>query len=151
MAYCALKWEMLSPRANRHSNHPTGFSGRGEATIAPTVEKNTALSVLSSQSSKVCVCGGERFRAKSTRANPVRINESPQSDHASQEAVRVLIPPTPRSRSFVSSVTTPLYSTTVCQALRQPLRSQAVSELPRMPTRRSSQNSKNANFAKTEF
>jgi hypothetical protein len=55
MAYCALKWEMLSLRAHRHSNHPTGFSGRREATIAPTVEKNTALSVLASQESKMCV------------------------------------------------------------------------------------------------
>jgi hypothetical protein len=88
MAYCELKWEMLSPRANRHSNHPTGFSGRREATIAPTVEKNTALSVLSSQESKVCVCGCERFRAKSKRANTVRVIESPQSDHASQKAAR---------------------------------------------------------------
>jgi hypothetical protein len=88
MAYCPLKWEMLSPRANRHSNHPTGFSDRREATIAPTVEKNTALIVLSSQESKVCACGWERFRAKSRRANTVRVSESPQSDHASQKAAR---------------------------------------------------------------
>src|SRR5215211_6230607 len=141
MAYCALKWEMLWARPYRLNSHPTRFSLRREATMAPTVEKNTALSVLSSQESKVCVCGWERFRAKSKRANTVRVKESPQSDHASQEAVRVLIPPTPRSRSFVSSVTTPLYSTTVCQALRQPLRSQVEIQLPRMPKRRSSQNS----------
>src|SRR5215204_4555774 len=146
MAYCALKWEMLWARPYRHNSQPTGFSGRREATIAPMVEKNTALSVLSSQESKMCVCGWEMFRAKSKRATTVRVKESPQSDHASQEAVRVLIPPTPRSRSFVSSVTTPLYSTTVCQALRQPLRSQAVSELPRIPKRRSSQNTNSTHF-----
>src|SRR5215212_61971 len=35
----------------------------------------------------------------------------------------VLIPPLPRSCSIVRSVTTPLYITTVCQALRQTLRS----------------------------
>jgi len=35
---------------------------------------------------------------------------------------RVLIPPSPRRCSFVPSVTTPLYSTTVSQALRQTLR-----------------------------
>src|SRR5215210_7280047 len=97
MAYCALKWEMLWARPYRHNSHPTRFSLRREATIAPMVEKNTALRVLSSQESKMCVCGWERFRAKSKRANMVRVKESPQSDHASQEAVRVFIPPTPRS------------------------------------------------------
>src|SRR5215217_8678431 len=33
---------------------------------------------------------------------------------------------------------TALYSSAVCQAIRQPLRSQAVSQLPRIPKRRSS-------------
>jgi hypothetical protein len=42
--------------------------------------------------------------------------------HASQEAARVLIPPTPCPCPLVPSVTTPLYKATVSQALRQPLR-----------------------------
>src|SRR5215204_4342031 len=141
MAYCPLKWEMLWARPYRLNSHPTRFSLRREATMAPTVEKNTALSVLSSQESKVCVCGWERFRAKSKRANTVRVKESPQSDHASQEALRVLIPPTPRSCSFVPSVTTPLYSSTVSQSLRQPLRGGVVCELRRTPCLRTSEKS----------
>src|SRR5215208_6016335 len=57
------------------------------------------------------------------------------SDHATHAAARRLIPPTLRLCCLGPSVTTPLYSTTVSQALRQTLRSQAVSELPRMPKR----------------
>src|SRR5215207_7456182 len=55
------------------------------------------------------------------------------SDQASQAEARVPILPIPRPCSFAPSVTTPLYSTTVFQALRQPLRSRAVNELLRTP------------------
>src|SRR5215203_2717440 len=48
--------------------------------------------------------------------------ESTTSDQASQAAERVLIPPTRRPCSLAPSVTTLLYSTTVSQTLRQPLR-----------------------------
>jgi hypothetical protein len=41
----------------------------------------------------------------------VSTKESAHIDQATQAAVRALIPPTPRYRSFVPSVTTPLYST----------------------------------------
>src|SRR5215218_396716 len=58
---------------------------------------------------------------------------SAHTDQASHAAERRLIPPLPRPCSLAPSVTTPLYSMTVSRALRQPLRSQAVSELPRMP------------------
>ena len=47
--------------------------------------------------------------------------ESAASAHASH-AARVLIAPTPVLRSFAPSVTTPLYRTTVSEALRQSLR-----------------------------
>src|SRR5215207_156882 len=50
---------------------------------------------------------------------------SPYSDQASQEAARRLIPPLLRSCSLAPSLTTPLYSTTVSQALRQPLRARS--------------------------
>jgi hypothetical protein len=46
----------------------------------------------------------------------------PANDHASKEVARVPIPPLIRSRPFVPSVTTPLYSTAVSRALRQTLR-----------------------------
>src|SRR5215204_393751 len=73
------------------------------------------------------------------------------SDHATHAAARRLIPPTLRLCCLDPSVTTPLYSTTVSQALRQTLRSQAVSELPRMPRMRTSPITICANFAVTEF
>jgi hypothetical protein len=59
---------------------------------------------------------------------------SPYSHQANQAVVRRLIAPPPRrSCSLEPSVTTSLYSTAVSQALRQPLRSRAVSELPGTP------------------
>jgi hypothetical protein len=48
---------------------------------------------------------------------------SAHSNRAVRDAVRRLIPPTPRSWSFASSVTTLLYSTTVPKSLRGALRS----------------------------
>src|SRR5215213_8266359 len=52
----------------------------------------------------------------------VSMKESAHTAHASQEARRWLAPPTPRPCSIAPSVTTPLYSTIVSQALRQTLR-----------------------------
>ena len=50
------------------------------------------------------------------------VKESAHSDQAIR-VVRRLVPPTPLPCCFLApSVTTPLYSTTVSQALRQPLR-----------------------------
>ena len=68
----------------------------------------------------------------------MRVSESPQSDHASEEAARGVIPPIPLPRSLAPSITTPLYSATVCQALRQPLQGGVVCELRRTPLRRNS-------------
>src|SRR5215208_5892494 len=65
---------------------------------------------------------GGLYRASST-AEAARAMHSDHSDHANQAAVRRLIPPPPRRCSLAPSVTTPLYNTTVCQALRQTLRS----------------------------
>src|SRR5215207_10745372 len=48
--------------------------------------------------------------------------DSAQSDQANHAAVRWLIGMTPRPCSLVPYVTTPLYSTTASQALRQTLR-----------------------------
>src|SRR5215217_15554 len=49
------------------------------------------------------------------------LTESAHVDQLSQEAARRLIPPTPRFCSIAPSVTTPLYSTDVSQALREAL------------------------------
>src|SRR5829696_1316307 len=54
-----------------------------------------------------------------------RTSESAASDHASQEAARGLIPPAPRPCSLALTVTTPLYRTSVSQALWLPLRGRA--------------------------
>src|SRR5918997_4790813 len=54
------------------------------------------------------------------RLKAVSPKDSAESDHASQEAVRRLIPPTPCP--LAPSVTTPLYRTIVSQALPNALR-----------------------------
>src|SRR5918997_4693464 len=56
------------------------------------------------------------------RLKAVSPKESAASDHASQEAVRLLIPPTPCPCPLAPSVTTPLYRTIVSQALPNALR-----------------------------
>src|SRR5215213_1866391 len=71
----------------------------------------------------------ERFRAKRRRLSTVSARESTHNAQASRAAVRVLIPPTPRSWSLAPSVTTPLYNTTVSQALRQTLRGKGLNDI----------------------
>src|SRR5215217_5255183 len=89
---------------------PMRFSGRREATTGTIVARLGKI-------------WAEALKNPSTPP-PKAANgkEIAHIDHAIQVAVRALIPPTPRSCSLAPSVTTPLYSTTVCQALRQPLR-----------------------------
>jgi hypothetical protein len=52
-------------------------------------------------------------------------------------SVRLLTPLTPRSRSFASPVTTPVYSTAVSKALRQPLGGNGLNNIDshQLPTR----------------
>src|SRR5918997_1437853 len=66
--------------------------------------------------------GVEEFRALNTAIATKDISASAHIDREIQAAVRVLIPSSPRSCSLTLPVTTPLYSTTVSQTLRQPLR-----------------------------
>src|SRR5829696_9159435 len=68
----------------------------------------------------------------STTAKAASATHTAHSDHASQAAVRRLIPPTPRPCSLAPCVTTPLYRAAVSQTLRQALRSRAGSQLPRI-------------------
>src|SRR5215211_6191062 len=69
------------------------------------------------------------------KVSAVSAKESAHTAQASQEAIRMLIPPSlPCPCSLVPSVTTPLYSTTVSPALRQPLRAGVPEEYPPAPT-----------------
>jgi hypothetical protein len=103
-----------------------GFSGRCEAIKAPTTENDTIwvrrMTVVGIPVSTISyrVCPLRRLKI---RHAPASATHSRHSDQASHAARRVLISPTPRSCSLAPSVTTPLYNTTVCQALRQTQRS----------------------------
>src|SRR5215208_5965118 len=138
-----------------------GFSGRREATTAPTV-----VNVKASKARRTIVARLGKIRAEALK-NPstpppkaANGKEIAHIDHAIHVAVRTFILPTLRPCAFVPSVTTPLYSTTVSKALRQPLRRRRSSanfrECPECELRlsrflRTSPITISANFAKTEF
>src|SRR5918998_613948 len=130
MAYWEAKLLVPTATPERHSSQPTAFSGRREATMAPTVASITA-SEFPSHQSKTCAFGSERLRTKSRRLSAVSATQSVHSDQASLAEARVLSPPAARSCCLARSLTAPLYRAAVSQTLRQPLRSRAVSELPR--------------------
>src|SRR5215210_1477609 len=102
-------------KAPQQNSQPMGFSGRREATRAPTVEnaKITTERHAVTKADEVSSLSEARRKAKA-----IATKVDTQAGHASQEAARVLIPPTLRSRPFVPSVTTLLYSTTVSRALQ---------------------------------
>jgi hypothetical protein len=111
-----------------------GFSGRREATTAPTV-----VNVKASKARRTIVARLGKIRAEALK-NPstpppkaANGKEIAHIDHAIQVAARALIPPIPCSCSLAPSVTTPLYSTTVSQALRQTLRGKGPKEYPPVP------------------
>src|SRR5687767_2443013 len=103
-----------------------GFSGRCEAIKAPTTENDTIWA------RRMATGGPDQARKISPRVSPLRrlkirpatasATHSRHSDHASHAATRVLISPTSRPCSLAPSITRPLYSTTVSQALREALR-----------------------------
>jgi hypothetical protein len=97
---------------------PMGFSGRLEATRAPTKGKakkgtktNRPLTVRLAP--QLLGAGAARARTYSATLATNMATERAASDQASQAAARGLILPTPRPCSLASAVTTPLYSTTV--------------------------------------
>src|SRR5918997_3231828 len=114
-----------------------GFLGRCEAMRAPTTENDTAMMA------RWAIGGPPRARKISARVRPLRrarirlatasATLIRHSDQAIQAAVRRLIPPTPRPCFLALSITIPLYSTTVFQALRQPLRGGVSEEYPPAP------------------
>jgi hypothetical protein len=97
---------------------PIGFWGRLEAIRAPTKGKARKGKKITRppMSPPVPHVLGDRvagapykdMMVSATLAKNMAIDR-PASDQASQAAARRLIPPTPRSRSLASLVTTPLY------------------------------------------
>src|ERR687889_928597 len=103
-----------------------GFSGRCEAMRAPTTENDTIwvrrMTVVGIPVSTISYRVSPLRRPKIRHA-PASTTHSRHSDQASHAARLVLISPTPRPCcSLAPSVITPLYSTPVCQTLRQTLR-----------------------------
>src|SRR3712207_1688161 len=98
---------------------PAGLWGRLEAIRAPTKGKAKKGTKINMPLTKVKLVpqllgtGAERARRSSATLATNMATQRPASDHASQEAARVLILPTPRSCSLAPANTTPLYSTTV--------------------------------------
>src|SRR5829696_6142215 len=119
-------------------SQPMGFSGRLEAISAPTSGKTrkracpSRLPVVRSVS-RLRATWVEWASIHSATLPTNMTTERAASDHASQEVPRELILPTPCSCSLVPDVTTPLYSTIVSQALRQPLRGHAVANFRECP------------------
>src|SRR5215211_8967856 len=117
-----------------------GVVGRREAISAPTVGYASDSSPISTARTESALSPVRKrldsgVAKSSKRVSVMSTTHATHNDHASRVAVRALIPPVPRSSFFASSVTTLLYSTSVSQAFRPPLRSQAVSDLLRTPSR----------------
>src|ERR687893_641380 len=125
---------------------PMGFRGSLVAIRAPTPGKARKDTKTSRSSAIPLLLAGsqllgtwtDRPRTNSATFAADMASVRQASDHASQAAARVFVPPTPRARSLVPAVTTPLYSTTVSQALRRPLRGRGENELLRTALWRSS-------------
>src|ERR687889_738675 len=103
---------------------PIGFLGRLEAVRAPTMGKARKVMKISASPAVLHAPAPSRAgrgRTDSTMIATAMARQSPASDQASQEAVRVLLAPPLRSCSPAPLFTTPLYSTTVSKALREPL------------------------------
>src|SRR5215216_2400361 len=120
---------------------PMGLCGRLEAISAPTrgkARKDTKLSVSLTAPTvpQLLVDCAEGARKYNMTFETNMITESAASDEANQ-AVRVLIPPTPRPCPLAPCVTPPLYSTTVFQPLRQTLRGKGLNNIDphQLPTR----------------
>src|SRR5215210_6280221 len=128
--------ESIHKRPTARQIQPIGFLGCLEAIRAPTRgngmkgtrKMSAALSPPVPQ-----VVGGctDRVRIYNTTLAAHRTSESAASDQDNQNATRVSIPPPSRPRSLAASITTPLYSTTVSQSLRQTLRSRSLRQVVR--------------------
>jgi hypothetical protein len=108
-------------------SQPIGFLGCLEAIKAPTSGKTknrlprNSLPTLRSAPQPRGTCADRASKQSRTLA-PYMAPLRPASDHASHAEVLVLTLAPPRPCSLLPTVTTPLYKTTVSQALRQTLR-----------------------------
>src|SRR5918997_5978636 len=126
-------------RPSARQIQPTGFRGRLEAIRAPTTGKARKDTKTSRSSAIPLLLAGsqllgtwtDRPRTNSATFAADMASVRQASDHASQAAARLFVPPTPRARSLAPAVTTPLYGIIVSQALRNALRSQVKSQPPR--------------------
>src|SRR5215208_1245774 len=126
MAYCPLAAEDVRKRPRAQKIQPIMFLGCREITRAPIVVNNTKTSKPQTSRGSggwATPVGVGEFRNLNNAHTLTNVSERAHSDQASQTVGRRLLPTTPSSRSLVPSATTPLYSTTVSQALRQTLRS----------------------------
>src|ERR687893_2791319 len=117
-----------------------GLVGRREAISAPTVGYASDSNPISTARTGPALSPArgrlDSGVAKSSkRASVMSTTHAPHNDHASRVAVRALTQPIPRFSFLAPSVTILLYSTSVSQAFRPPLRSRAVSDLLRTPSR----------------
>src|ERR687898_475039 len=118
MAYspAALKSARARPAASEIQ--PMGLVGRRDATRAPTSVNPRAVVRTKKGTFAVPQTPGPSttrvglFRTRRTADTESRATDNKPSDQACQEVARRLIPPTPRSSTLASSVTTPLYNTT---------------------------------------
>src|SRR5215216_7487365 len=142
MPYPPLMMLSIQKSPTAKQIQPMGLWGRLEAIRAPTKGKarkgsmktNTMLKPPVPQVIGGCTDRGRMMYNATFATNMTSARVA--SDQASQVAARVLIPPTPRLCSLAPSVTTPLYSTTVSKALRQPLRGDLKDYLPAPATTR---------------
>src|SRR5919112_958990 len=88
--------------------------------------------------------------ANTTQATRAGRSQRPRKEEVAGGEACALISPTPRPSSLGPSVTTPLYSTTVSQALRQTLRVGVLRELLRTPCMRTSENLASTKFVHTK-
>ena len=113
--------------------HPIGFSGRREATTAPTVtnirvKKGKRKSMI--ESYEVLV---EALKKPRTPLSATNGRESAQTDHASHAAVRAPIRPLPRPRVSRACrvMAAPFWGPPVSRSLRRRLRGGSFREISR--------------------
>src|SRR5215213_11576053 len=118
-------WLKARLRPKPSHTHPKALRGWREAIRPPRIGAPTIPATETAWSRHGVAPGGsgvDQPKTMSSRENAMSNRHKAHSDQASQVVARRLIPPTPRSRSFVPVVTTPLYSTTVSRTLRLTLR-----------------------------
>src|SRR5215211_2001066 len=117
----------IHKRPSARMIQPIGLRGRLEAIRAPTsgkTRKGTPPMNLPTERSTSQLPGtcADRVRTNSGKVATHITTQRPASDHDNQKTTRA--PSPPRPSSLADSITTPLYSTTVSQTLREPLRTQ---------------------------